>query len=159
MRSQHQPTHNTPKGDPVTPLEQDCINQLLKPHQEVIQVVGLLKGDRVKFHIDHLLPSVAPYQPVTLAYRAKLSEHLAKLQHENRTEDMDPDRHSPWIANIVTTGKKDKQQIRMNINMGKANKALKRTAHHMETIQEMRHLFKGATHYSEMNLSHGFHQI
>ena len=43
--------------------------------------------------------------------------------------------------------------------MREANKALKRTAHHVETIQEIQHLLKGATRYSEMDLSHGFHQI
>ena len=47
----------------------------------------------------------------------------------------------------------------MNIDMREANKALKRTAHHVKTIQEIRYLLKGATHYSKMNLSHGFHQI
>ena len=39
------------------------------------------------------------------------------------------------------------------------NKALRRIAHHVETIQEMRHFLKGATHYSEMDLSHRFNQI
>ena len=88
-----------------------------------------------------------------------LSEHLANFQQENKIEDVNPDAHSPWISNVVTVEKKDKQQIRMNIDMQEANKSLKDTAHHVETIQEIRHLLKGATHYSKMDPSDEFHQM
>ena len=72
---------------------------------------------------------------------------------------MDAEAHSPRISNVVISEKKDKQQIRVNINMQEANKALKRTARHVENRKQIRHLLKGATHYSEIDLSQGFHQI
>ena len=122
--------------------------------------IGLLKDDHVNFHIGTTVPPLtAAYHPVPLAYCTKLSGHLATLQQQNKIEDVNTDDHSPWISSVVITEKKDKQQIRMNIDMREANKALKRTAHHTETIQEIRHLLKGATQYSKMDLSHGFHQI
>ena len=68
---------NTPKEDPITPAEQDPItpaeqdpsNQLLEAYKDVFQDIGLLRGDRVKFYIDHSVPTVAaPYLPTPLAY-------------------------------------------------------------------------------------------
>ena len=126
------------KDETITPEEQARIHQLLKKHQDIFSGIGLLKDDHVNFHIDPTVPPVAAaYRPVPLAYRTKLSEHLATLRQQNKIEDVNPDDHSPWISNVVITEKKDKQQIRMNIDMREANKALKRTAHHVETIQEI----------------------
>ena len=148
------------KEETITPEEQARIHQLLEKHQDIFSGIGLLKDDHVNFHIDPTVPRVAAaYRPVPLAYCTKLSEHLATLQQQNKIEDVNPDEHSPWISNVVITEEKDKQQIRMNIDMCEANKALKRTAHHVEMIQEIQHLLKGATRHSEMDLSHGFHQI
>ena len=43
--------------------------------------------------------------------------------------------------------------------MREPNKAIHRTQKHIETIQEIRHKLKGATRFSEIDLSHGYHQI
>ena len=47
----------------------------------------------------------------------------------------------------------------MNIDMREPNRALHQTKVHVETLQEIRHKLKGATRFSELDLSHGFHQI
>ena len=47
----------------------------------------------------------------------------------------------------------------MNIDMREPNKAIHRTQRHIETIQEITHKLKGATRFSEIDLSHGYHQI
>ena len=106
------------KEETITPEEQARIHQLLEKHQDIFSGIGLLKDDHVNFHIDPTVPPVAAaYRPVHLAYRTKLSEHLATLQQQNKIEDVNPDDHSPWISNVVITEKKDKQQIRMNIDI------------------------------------------
>ena len=81
-------------------------------------------------------PVAAPYRPVPLAYREKLSKHLQERRDNNKIEDVDPAEHCPWISNVVISEKKDKQQIRMNIDMREPNKALKRTKVHVETKTE-----------------------
>ena len=73
--------HNTTPlpniNTPIPPAEKECINQLLEAHQDVFQGTGLLKGDQVKFHIDHSVLSVAaPYQPVPLAYGATFNRRI-----------------------------------------------------------------------------------
>ena len=46
----------------------------------------------------------------------------------------------------------------MNIDVREASKALHRTKHNVETIQEIRHKLQGGTRFSEMGMGHGYHQ-
>ena len=129
-------------------------------HASVFEGIGLLNDDVAKFRMDPDTPPVAaPYCPVPLAYREKLSKHLQELRGNNKIQDVDPAEHCTWISNVVISEKKDKQQIRMHIGMREPNKALKRTKAHVETLQEIRHKLQGGTRYSEMDLRHGFHQL
>ena len=140
--------------------EQKRIDDILETYTDVFEGKGLMLDGEVQFDVDtHIPPTSAPYRPVPLAYREKLSKHLQELRDQDKIEDVDPTTHNTWISNVVITEKKDTEQIRMSIDMRAANKALKQTKVHVETIKEIRHKLKGATRYSEMDLSHGFHQL
>ena len=65
---------------------------------------------------------------------------------------------APWISNIVLSPK-DNGDVRVTIDMREPNKALKRTKQHSDTVKEVRHLLKNAVRFSEMDMSHGYHQI
>lgn len=121
---------------------------------------SLRKEDSVQFHIDQTVPPVsAAYKPPPLAYHDRLSAHLQQLRDTDKIEDVGPNEYCPWVSNVVITEKKQKNQIRMNVDMREPNKALLRTKRHIETIQEIRHKLKGATRFSEMDMGHGYHQI
>ena len=47
----------------------------------------------------------------------------------------------------------------MNVDMREPNKAIQRTPRHVTTVQEMRHMLAGAMVFSELDMTHGFHQI
>ena len=47
----------------------------------------------------------------------------------------------------------------MNVDMREANKALKHTPRHVETVQEMRHRMKNAKYFTEVDMGHAYHQI
>ena len=47
----------------------------------------------------------------------------------------------------------------MNTDMRQANHVLHRTKRHVDIIKEIRHKLTGATRFSEMDMSHGYHQI
>ena len=121
----------------------------------------MLKDAEVNFNIDRSVTPVADsLRAVPLAYRQRLSDHLQVLRDHDKIEDIDPSEHQGWISNVVITEKKSANQIRMNIDMRNPNKALEDyTKQHIETIQEMRHKLQGATRFSEMDLSHGYHQV
>ena len=148
------------QNDTVPPEEHQRINNLLEKHGGVFSGIGLLKNEEVHFHIDPSVPPVAaPYRPIPLAYREKLSAHLQELRKADKIEDVKPQEHSPWVSNVVITEKKQTGQIRMNIDMRQANHALRRTKRHVDTIKEIRHKLTGATRFSEMDMSHGYHQV
>ena len=144
----------------MSPEEQRRINNLLEKHSAVFSGTGLLKNEEVNFHIDPSVPPVmAPYHPIPLAYREKLSAHLQELRKADKIEDVKPQEHSPWVSNVVITEKKQFGQIRMNIDMRQAKRSLLRTIRHVDTIKEIRHKLTGPTRFSEMDMSYGYHQI
>ena len=146
--------------DPVPEEERAQVDELVGRHQQAFEGVGLLEGHEVHFHIDGTVaPVSAPYRAVPLAYHGRLSEHLEELRKADKVEDVPTHEDSPWISNVVITEKKGHGQIRMNVDMREANKALQTTKKHVITVQEMRHKLKGATRFSEMDMKHGFHQI
>ena len=146
--------------DTVSPEEHERINNLLEKHSAVFSGIGLLKNEEVNFHIDPSVPPVTPpYCPIPLAYQEKLSAHLQELRKADKIEDVKPQEHSPWVSNVVITEKKQSGQIKMNIDMRQANHALRHTKRHVDTIKEIRHKLTGATRFSEMDMSYGYHQV
>jgi len=153
------------RGDIETPENisveaKQRMDMIIKKHASVFSGIGLLKGEDVKFHIDRTVPPVADaFRGVPLAYQQRLSDHLQVLRDNNKIEDVDPSKHHGWQSNVVITEKKAVNQIRMNVDMRNPNTALHSTPQHIETIQEIRHKLEGATRFSEMDLSHGYHQV
>ena len=75
----------------VPPEEHQRINNLLEKHGGVFSGIGLLKNEEIHFHIDPSVPPVAaPYRPIPLAYREKLSAHLQELRKADKIEDVKP---------------------------------------------------------------------
>lgn len=151
------------RKDPTPPIpaeERRRIDNVVTRYDEVFKGTGLLKNEEIKFHIDETVaPASAPYRPVPLAYRDAVSQHLEELRQADKIEDVDPSEDCPWISNVVITHKKQAGQIRMNIDMQQPNRAIKRTKTHVQTVQEMRHMLKKATRFSELDMKHGFHQV
>ena len=144
----------------VTKEEQGTIQKIVEKHPRAFQGVGLLKDVEVKLNVDSTVaPVAAPYRPIPLAYQERLSAHLKELREEGKIEDVGPHEECTWISNVVITEKKEPGQIRMNVDMREANKAIQRTPRHVTTVQEMRHMLAGAVRFSELDMNHGFHQI
>ena len=172
LRNAGIPVRSEKARPPEIPQEEKArIEKLIQSFPEVLKDdheagSGLLldetlkKTDVVKFHIDpSVTPVAAQFKQVPVAYQEKVSKHLQELRESGKIEDVGPKEHCPWISNIVITEKKQKDQIRMNIDAREVNKALKRTKQHIETVQEIRHKLTGATRFSELDLGHGYHQI
>jgi len=137
-----------------------AIEAIIEEHSNVFAGIGLLKGEEVKFNID---PSVVPvadtFRGIPIAYQQRLSDHLQLLRDHDKIEDVDPTNYHGWKSNVVITEKATANQLRMNLDVRNPNTALQYTQQHIETIQEIRHKLKGATVFSEMDLSHGYHQV
>ena len=56
-----------------------------------------------------------------------------------------------WLANPVYTPKKNPNEIRMNIDMTGANKAIRRHRHVIPTLEELRHDLNEARIFSVLD--------
>ena len=65
---------------------------------------------------------------------------------------------TPWISPIVVVPKKS-GEVRICVDMHEANKAIKREKHLMPTIDDLIADLNGATHFSTLDLSSGYHQL
>ena len=65
---------------------------------------------------------------------------------------------TPWISSIVVIPKKS-GEVQICVDMREANKAVKREKHLMPTIDDLIADLNGATHFSTMDLSSGYHRL
>lgn len=153
--------HNTKdQSDTVSLDDHQHFNNKLEKHSAVFSGIGLLRNEELHFHINHSVPPVAaPYRPIPLAYQEKLSAHLQELWKVDKIEDVKPQDHSPRALNVVITEKKQTGKIRMNTDMRQANHALACNAPSNQDPSQIHHKLKRATRFSEIDMSHGYHQI
>ena len=65
---------------------------------------------------------------------------------------------TPWISPIVVVPKKP-GEVRICVDMREVNKPIKREKHLMPTIDDLIADLNGATHFSTLDLSSGYHQL
>jgi len=69
------------------------------------------------------------------------------------------DSATDWVSPIVITPKKGTDEIRMCVDMGAPNRAIKRVRHVIPTFEDLRHDVNGAKVFSKLDLANGFHQL
>jgi len=91
-----------------------------------------------------------------LPIRTKADNVIDKYHDEDIIEDVSGP--TEWLANPVYTPKADPTDIRMNIDMRDANKAIRRERHVIPTLEELRHDLNGAVVFSVMDQNCGYNQ-
>ena len=120
--------------------------------------IGKLKGVQVKLRIDESVRHVAiTNRNIPFHMRPKIEEEL-RLLKEDTVEKVPVGEPTPWVSPIVAPPKKD-GSIRLCINMREPNKAIIRERHGMSTLEELIHDLNGATVFSKLDLSNGYHQL
>ena len=111
----------------------------------------------VKLHVDpEVIPRQQPHRRIPFHVRDAVEKELERLQELDMIEQVDGP--TPWISPIVVVPKKS-GAVRICVDMREANKAIKREKHLMPTIDDLIAHLNGATHFSTLDLSSGFHQL
>ena len=98
----------------------------------VFEGVGKLRGHRATIHIDPTVTPVAQRpRRVPFALRPKVRDHLKDLMEKDIIEKVDGP--SPWVSPVVVTPKPN-GDIRLCVDMRRANKAIIRERHPIPTI-------------------------
>nr|XP_058967969.1 uncharacterized protein K02A2.6-like [Pocillopora verrucosa] len=150
-------------GPPSTPLACTITSEgdagyVLKDFADIFQGVGKLKDFQLKLHINkNVKPVAQPVRRLPFGLRDKVDKKLDELLQEDIIEEV-PCGPTEWTSPLVVVPKPD-GDIRICVDMRRANGAIERERHPIPTIEEVLHDLNGSTVFSKLDLRWGFHQI
>lgn len=142
-------TNATAKSISFDPLQQEF--------QCLFDGIGKVKDKIVKLHIDpNITPKQQPHRRIPFHVRKDVEKELQRLEALDIIEEVEGP--TPWVSPIVVVPKPS-GQVRLCVDMREANKAIKREKHIMPTIDDLIADLSGATVFSKLDLSSGYHQF
>ena len=119
--------------------------------------IGKVKGRLIKLHIDpQVKPKQQPHRRIPFHVRKDVEKELERLEKLDIIEKVDGP--TPWVSPIVVVPK-DSGEVRICVDMREANRAVKREKHLMPTTDDLIADLDGATVFSKLDLSSGYHQF
>ena len=130
-----------------------------KGYADILTGVGKLKDYQFKLHLNKDVKPVAqPVRRLPFGLREKVDKKLDELLSKDIIEEVPPNTPTEWVSPLVVVSKPD-EDIRVCVDMRRANKAIIRERHPIPTIEEVLYDLNGATVFSKLDLKWGFHQI
>ena len=116
--------------------------------------ISKVKGKVIKLHIDpDVIFKQQPHRRISFQVRKDVEMELKRLEELDIIETVTGP--TPWVSLIVIVPKRS-GQVRICVDMREANKAVK---HLMPTIDDLVADLNGATVFSKLDLSSGYHQL
>ena len=141
----------------VTDVNKNSPESLQEEFECLFGGIERLRNKIVKLHVDpDITPRQQPHRSIPFHVRGDVEKELEKLQRLDVIVRVEGP--TPWISPIVV-GPKKSAEVRICVDMGEANKAVKRENHLMPTIDDLIADLNGATHLSTRDLSSGYHQL
>ena len=126
-------------------------------YPQVFKGIGKLKGRTVQLHID---PDVKPVAQVIrrtpFSLRSKVEEKIKELVDLDIIEPVQGP--TPWVNPVVVVPKPGRD-IRLCIDMRRANEAIRRARHPIPTVDEITHSMNGSKIFSKLYPKWGYHQL
>ena len=143
----------------VLRIEVNAVDEqdLLEEYKECFSGVGKLKNFQAKLHVDEKVAPVAQkLRPIPFGLRERVEHKLEKLvDYEITEEETGP---TPWVSPVVVVTKPC-GDIRLRVDMRRANEAILRERHPIPTVDNVLHNLNGSATFSKLDLKLGFHQI
>ena len=126
-------------------------------HPKVFQGIGKLKDYKLKLHIDETaIPVAQKVRRVPFSLRSKVTDKVNELLEMDIIERVDGP--TTWVSPVVVAAKPS-GEIRLCVDMRRANEAIIRERLPIPTIDETLESLNGSTVFSKLDLRWGFHQI
>ena len=133
------------------------MENLVKQNSVLFQGIGELIDRKIKFHIDESVKLVAQlYRRIPFHLREKVENELDRLEQLDIIEKVDGP--IDWASPVVMAPKKN-GDIRICVDMRKANEAIKHELHITPTIDDIISKLNGAQVFSKLDINNGFHQL
>jgi transposase InsO family protein len=150
----------TMKGTVYTVTREGCDSDIRKEFADIFTGVGLLKDYKLKLHIDeNVTPVALPVRRLPFGLRDKVDNKLDELLEMGIIEEIPEATPTRWVSPLVVVPKADGKDIRVCVDMRRANEAIVRERHPIPTIEEVLYDLNGATVFSKIDLKWGFHQV
>lgn len=141
----------------VTERNKDDPESLKEEFKSLFGGIGKVPNKQVKLHIDpDVTPRQQPHRRIPFHVRDDVEKELERLEKLDIIEKVEGP--TPWISPIVVVPKKS-GEVRICVDMREANQAIKREKHLMPTIDDLVADLNGATLFSTLDLSSGYHQL
>ena len=157
--SKLQVIHMRPNMCSVRDVSDDELSNYVKAqYPECFHGVGKLKNAQVKLHIDPECEPVAqPVRRLPFSYRGRVEKALTQLVDEDIIEPVQGVA-STWVSPLVVVPKEG-DEVRLCVDMRRANTAIVRERYPVPTVQEMLVELNGAQVFSKLDLKQGFFQL
>ena len=130
---------------------------LQEKYPEVFSGVGKLKDRTVQLHIDpNVKPVAQPIRRTPFSLRSKVEEKVKELIDLDIIEPAAGP--TPWVNPVVVVPK-SQGDIRLCIDMRRANEAILRERHPIPTVDEILQSLNGSKVFSKLDLRWGYHQL
>ncbi|CAC5396188.1 unnamed protein product [Mytilus coruscus] len=102
------------------------------------------------------MPIAQPTRRLPFNIRKSVEEKLCELEEMDVIERVEGP--TEWVSPLVVVPKRN-SEIRICVDMRRANEAVKRSRHPIPTVDEILQELNGAKVYSKIDLRMGFHQV
>ena len=127
-------------------------------YADILTGVGKLKNYQLKLHINKdVRPVAQPVRRLPFGLRDKVDQKLDDLLDKDIIEEV-PNTPTTWVSPLVVAPKPD-GDIRVCVDMRRANEAIVRERHPIPTVEEILYDLNGSTVFSKLDLKWGFHQV
>ena len=153
--------HIGPKASPIggscNEVKSDFTDQLKAQYPKVFTGVGKLKDFELKLHVDPNVPPVAQkVRRVPFALRDKVKAKIDELLEGDIIERVEGP--TTWASPVVVAPKPS-GEIRLCVDMRRANEAIFRERLPIPTVDEVLEELNGSIVFSKLDLPHGLHQV
>ena len=134
------------------------INDIVRRFPKVFSGVGKLSGYQLKLHIDREVTPVAQ-KPRRIPYplKDKVQRKIDELLSLDIIEKVSGP--TTWVSPAVIAPKPNEEDVRICVDMRRANEAIQRKKLPIPTVYEVLEEMNGSTVFSKLDMDMGFHQI
>ena len=130
---------------------------LQQKYPQVFNGVDKLKDRTVQLHIDtDVRPIAQPIRKTPFSLRSKVENKIKELVDLDIIEPVEGP--TPWVNPVVVVPKPG-GDIRLCIDMRRANEAIRRARHPIPTVDEITQSISGSKIFSKLDLKWGYHQL
>lgn len=134
-----------------------CEEDIFTKYPTVFQGVGKLNSRQVTLHVDpNAKPVAQPLRRTPFQLREKVTDKIKELIHHDIIEPVEGP--TPWVNPVVIVPKTG-GDIRLCIDMRRANEAIIRTHYTIPTVDELLQNMNGSQFFSKLDLKWGYHQL